>query len=177
MSKKKISELSCARRKTSIGGQALMEGIMMRGPQVTAMAVRNPEGEIVLEKFPTQTKKRAKFCKLPIIRGVFGFIDSMTVGYKCLMRSAEISGLEELERQAEAEKQAKKEAKRAKKAAKAKEEPVIEEAPVEAQTEATPDADVDVAADEVISIIESEHLRVDRVLDDYYKFIGTEENA
>ena len=143
MSKNKRSELSCARRKTSIGGQALMEGIMMRGPQVTAMAVRNPEGEIVLEKFPTQTKKRAKFCKLPIIRGVFGFIDSMTVGYKCLMRSAEISGLEELERQAEAEKQAKKEAKRAKKAAKAKEEPVAE-APAEEQTEVVADADAEI---------------------------------
>ena len=153
--KDKISELSCARRKTSIGGQALMEGIMMRGPKVTAMAVRNPEGEIVLEKFPTQTKERAKFFKLPIIRGVFGFIDSMTLGYKCLMRSAEISGLEELEREAEAEKQAKKEAKRAKKAAKAKEEPVAEavaeaeadsEAPIAEQTEAVPAAE---AKDEI----------------------------
>ena len=121
MSKKnKISELSCARRKTSIGGQALMEGIMMRGPKVTAMAVRNPDGEIVLEKFPTKKNELPKICKLPIIRGVFGFIDSMKVGYKCLMRSAEISGLEELEREAEAEKQAKKEAKRAKKASKKK---------------------------------------------------------
>ena len=37
-------------KKTSIGGQALLEGIMMRGPKVTAMAVRNPQGEIVLEE-------------------------------------------------------------------------------------------------------------------------------
>ena len=50
---------SCKR--TSIGGQALMEGIMMRGPKVTAMAVRNTKGEIVIEKFPTVTKKRSKF--------------------------------------------------------------------------------------------------------------------
>ena len=45
---------ACPVRKTSIGGQALMEGIMMRGPKTTAMAVRNPQGEIVLETFPTE---------------------------------------------------------------------------------------------------------------------------
>ncbi len=100
-------------RKTSIGGQALMEGIMMRGPQITAMAVRNTKGEIVIESFPTQTKKRPAICRWPIVRGVIGFIDSMTLGYKCLMRSAEISGLEELEAEMEREKAAKKAAKKA----------------------------------------------------------------
>lgn len=82
--------------KTSIGGQALMEGIMMRGPQRTAMAVRNPQGEIVIEEVPGKATRRPRICKWPIIRGVFGFIDSMALGYKCLMRSAEISGLEDL---------------------------------------------------------------------------------
>ncbi len=86
-----------ATHKTSIGGQALIEGVMMRGPKVTAMAVRNPEGEIVLEKFPTQGNDRAKFFKLPFIRGIFNMIDSLRFGYKCLMRSAEIAGLEEEE--------------------------------------------------------------------------------
>lgn len=104
-------------KKTSIGGQALMEGIMMRGPEVTAMAVRNTQGEIVLEKMPTQTKKRAKIWTLPIIRGVFNYIDSMVLGTKCLMRSAEISGLEEAEEELRREKEAKKSAKAAKKAA------------------------------------------------------------
>ena len=113
MSKKNTT--CCPARKTSIGGQALMEGIMMRGPQTTAMAVRNPKGEIVREKFPTQTKKRPAICRWPIIRGVFGFIDSMTVGYKCLMRSAEISGIEELEAELAREKAEKKAAKKAKK--------------------------------------------------------------
>ena len=113
MSKKNTT--CCSARKTSIGGQALMEGIMMRGPQTTAMAVRNPKGEIVLEKFPTQTKKRPAICRWPIIRGLFGFIDSMTVGYKCLMRSAEISGIEELEAELAREKAEKKAAKKAKK--------------------------------------------------------------
>ena len=104
--------------KTSIGGQALMEGIMMRGPKRTAMAVRNPEGEIVVEEWDTKSKERAKFFKLPIIRGVFNFADSMIVGYKCLMRSAEISGLEELEEEERRAKEAKKAAKAAKKAEK-----------------------------------------------------------
>ena len=84
-------------KKTSIGGQALLEGIMMRGPKTTAMAVRNTKGEIVIEKFPTVGKKRPVILRWPIIRGVVNFADSMSFGYKCLMRSAEISGLEELE--------------------------------------------------------------------------------
>jgi len=116
MSRKKDN--SCCVKKTSIGGQALMEGIMMRGPETTAMAVRNTQGEIVLEKFPTETKKRAKFFKLPIIRGLFNYIDSMTMGTKCLMRSAEISGLEEAEEEMRKEKEAKKAARAAKKAEK-----------------------------------------------------------
>ena len=70
---------------------------MMRGPKMSAMAVRKPDGEIVLEKWETQTKKPAKIFKLPIIRGVYSFITSMKAGYKALMRSAELSGLEEIE--------------------------------------------------------------------------------
>ena len=104
--------------KTSIGGQALIEGIMMRGPKRTAMAVRNPEGEIVIEEWDTKTSNRAKIFKLPLIRGVFNFADSMIAGYKCLMRSAEISGLEELEEEERRAKEAKKAAKAAKKAEK-----------------------------------------------------------
>ncbi len=92
---KKQEKNSCAIR-TSIGGQALMEGIMMRGPKKTALAVRNPKGEIVLEESETRGAKRPKICKLPIIRGIFGYIDSMVIGYKALMRSAEISGLDDI---------------------------------------------------------------------------------
>ena len=102
MSKK--CEQACV-RKTSIGGQALIEGIMMRGPKKSAMAVRNPEGEIVLEKWDTQSKKLPKIAKLPIIRGVVNFILSMASGYKCLMRSAEIAGLEEALDDAKSEKE------------------------------------------------------------------------
>ena len=83
-------------KKTSIGGQALIEGIMMRGPKNTAMAVRNTKtNEIVLEEYPTKGADRAKFFKLPFIRGIFNMYDSLTFGYKCLMRSAELSGLED----------------------------------------------------------------------------------
>ena len=125
---------ACPMKKTSIGGQALMEGIMMRGPKTTAMAVRNPKGEIVLETFPTAGKQRPAICRWPIIRGVIGFIDSMTFGYKCLMRSAEISGLEEIEAEMEREKAEKKAAKKAEKAAKkaakkGESAPVAEETP------------------------------------------------
>jgi len=91
---------------------------MMRGPVTSAMAVRNTDGEMVVEKFATVTKPRAKFFKLPVIRGVFNYIDSMVMGTKCLMRSAEISGLEEAEEELRREKEAKKAAKKAKAAKK-----------------------------------------------------------
>ncbi len=88
---KKDNSVKCNIRKTSIGGQALIEGIMMRGPKKSAMAVRNPHGEMVIEEWDNKASKLPKFCKWPIIRGVFGFIDSMVNGYKCLLRSAEIA--------------------------------------------------------------------------------------
>ncbi|MBQ9778549.1 MAG: DUF1385 domain-containing protein, partial [Clostridia bacterium] len=87
MSKKDCGKLC---RKTSIGGQALMEGIMMRGPEKSAMAVRRPNGEIFFEESDNNKKKRPAICRWPVIRGVFGFVDSMVIGYKALMRSAEI---------------------------------------------------------------------------------------
>ena len=148
----KHTNSACPMKKTSIGGQALMEGIMMRGPKTTAMAVRNTKGEIVLETFPTTAKPRPAICRWPIIRGVVGFVDSMSMGYKCLMRSAEISGLEEIEAEMEREKAEKKAAKKAEKAAKkaAKKGDSASEAPVEtiaeipaeesAETVSAPDA-------------------------------------
>ena len=111
---KEKNELSACRRKTSIGGQALMEGIMMRGPKMTAMAVRNTKGEIVVEEFETTTKKRPAFCRWPIIRGILGYVDTMVLGYKCLMRSAELSGLEDIvEEKPKKKKKGKKKKKRA----------------------------------------------------------------
>lgn len=86
---------TCPIKKTSIGGQALIEGIMMKGPKKISMAVRNPEGEMVIENWDVDNSKKSKLFTLPFLRGVFGFIDSMKFGYKCLMRSAEIAGLED----------------------------------------------------------------------------------
>lgn len=128
---------ACPMKKTSIGGQALMEGIMMRGPRVTAMAVRNPQGEIVLEKFPTASGKRPWPWRVPVIRGVFNFVDSMIFGYKCLMRSAEISGLEEAEEELRREKEQRKAAKAAKK----------DGAPAPAEVEAETVAEVETTAE------------------------------
>lgn len=105
-------KIACA-KKTSIGGQALMEGIMMRGPKKSAMAVRNPQGEIVLEVTDISTGKRPFITKIPVARGVYNFVSSMIIGYKALMRSAEISGLEEIEEELAKEKAAKKAAKQA----------------------------------------------------------------
>lgn len=79
--------------KTSVGGQALLEGIMMKGPFKSAMAVRKPDGEIDLSVW--DTKKLTGIRKVPFIRGTFNFIDTLIQGYDCLMKSAEISGQEE----------------------------------------------------------------------------------
>ena len=82
--------------RTSIGGPALIEGIMMRGPEKTAMAVRNKEGEIIVEDvLDSRDKKMPKFLRLPIIRGLFNFVQTMLLGYKAIMRSAELSGLDD----------------------------------------------------------------------------------
>ena len=91
--------------KTSIGGQALIEGIMMRGPKRSAMAVRDPEGKIVLEEFDTPVAKRPAITRKPFVRGVFNLYDSLKMGYKCLMRSAEIAGFEDEPDKEKAEKQ------------------------------------------------------------------------
>lgn len=82
-------------KRTSIGGQALIEGVMMRGPEKTTMAVRHTSGEIRMESWNTPVGGKAKIWKVPFIRGVYNFIDSMRLGYRSLMRSAELSGMEE----------------------------------------------------------------------------------
>lgn len=99
---------TCQMKKTSIGGQALIEGVMMRGPEKTAMAVRHVSGEMVLEEMETPVNTRPAWTKRPFIRGLFGFVDSMREGYKCLMRSAELSGLEEEDGKPKTEEEEKK---------------------------------------------------------------------
>ncbi len=103
-------EKQCAMKKTSIGGQALIEGVMMRGPARTAMAVRHVSGEMVTEEWDNPVNTRPAFTRWPFVRGLFNFIDSMKYGYKCLMRSAELSGLEEEDKPATEEEQKKNQA-------------------------------------------------------------------
>lgn len=79
-------------KKTSIGGQALIEGIMMKGPDKIATAVRKPDGEIVVKESDIKPLFKHKFFKLPIIRGSFVLIDSLINGVKELMYSAEFFG-------------------------------------------------------------------------------------
>lgn len=82
--------------KTSVGGQALIEGVMMQGPKGMATAVRKPDGDILVEYHEIKhVRDKVKLLGLPIIRGVVNFIESMIMGYKTLMYSAEISGMEE----------------------------------------------------------------------------------
>lgn len=78
-------------KKTTVGGQALIEGIMMRGVSVAAMAVRKSDGEIYLEEWELPEKKW--YNKAPIIRGCFNFIQTLREGYSCMNKSAEISGI------------------------------------------------------------------------------------
>ncbi|MBQ9384865.1 MAG: DUF1385 domain-containing protein [Ruminiclostridium sp.] len=77
--------------RTTIGGQALIEGIMMKGPEKTAMAVRGKEGDIVIEE--KGNKQRKWYNKAPFIRGVFNFVGQLGDGYYYLSRSAELSGM------------------------------------------------------------------------------------
>jgi uncharacterized protein YqhQ len=81
---------------TTIGGQALIEGILMRGPKDVAIAVRKPDNEIVLKKMELNTLgMRYKFFRLPFIRGVVGLVESLIFGLRALMYSAEFFEVEE----------------------------------------------------------------------------------
>jgi len=80
-------------KQCSIGGQAVMEGVMMRSPTGTAIVVRRPDGSLAKEY--TKTRKRYKkgsFPTWPFVRGVYSFIDSLTNGMDIVSRSAEMLG-------------------------------------------------------------------------------------
>lgn len=88
MSKNKMP--SAEKFKSKIGGQALIEGIMMLGPNTGAMACRLPDGTIDLETWEENNGKNAPwYRKTPLVRGCFNFICSMVKGYKYMMKSAD----------------------------------------------------------------------------------------
>ena len=79
--------------RTYIGGQAVLEGVMMRGRKAYATAVRDPEGNIQVEsKRLNPSKKMRVASKIPLVRGVVNFVSSLVSGSKILMRSAEVYG-------------------------------------------------------------------------------------
>ncbi len=82
--------------KVSVGGQALIEGIMMQGPKGAAMSVRLPDGTIDTEKLEVKhIRDKFKPAGWPIIRGVFNMVESLMFGMKCMEKSAEKAGLDD----------------------------------------------------------------------------------
>lgn len=88
----------CPKGGKGIGGQAVIEGVMMRGKSLYALAVRKPDKTIGVETQKIKTaKERPSFYRWPIIRGIVGFVDSLIIGMKVTKRSAELAGLDEIE--------------------------------------------------------------------------------
>ncbi len=87
------------RFKTSVGGQALMEGIMMRGPKKICCAVRKPDGtiETKLEDTPTH----GIWTKIPLVRGAISMVESLIMGYRYMMYSAQVSMGDDYDAEAE----------------------------------------------------------------------------
>ncbi len=87
--------MSQEKRKVSIGGSALMEGIMMIGPEGVGMSLRLPDGSIETQKKEQKMlKDKYKIARIPIIRGPINFIDQMIFSYKAIMESAEKTSLD-----------------------------------------------------------------------------------
>ncbi len=85
---------------SGIGGQAVMEGVMMKNQNRYAVAVRKPDGEIIVEKSQYGTgNEKKKIKKLPILRGVFNFVESLVLGMKTLNYSASFFEEEEKEKE------------------------------------------------------------------------------
>ncbi len=91
---KKVMKPRCL----SVGGQAVMEGVMMQSPEKIAMAVRRPDGKVALTVKPVKSlAKKYPMLGWPIIRGVVNFVAQMYSGVKMLAESAEMAGMEEEE--------------------------------------------------------------------------------
>ena len=83
-------------KKLTIGGQAVIEGVMMRGPELTATAVRTPEGKIELSSRPVNSiSDRYPILKKPLLRGCVSLIESLVIGIRSLGYSAQMAGEEE----------------------------------------------------------------------------------
>lgn len=81
---------NCEKFKTMIGGQALIEGIMMRGPEKDAIVIRGKDG-LTVEVSPRKLNPSGSWKNWPFIRGIFNFFDAQIVGVKALLRSADLA--------------------------------------------------------------------------------------
>lgn len=90
-----MSDLKEKDPKISYGGQALIEGVMIRGNKVAVLAVRNPEGEIIKERIKFSRFYNKSLLKVPILRGILNLVDSLVVGTRALNFSANIAEGEE----------------------------------------------------------------------------------
>jgi len=79
------------------GGQAVIEGVMMRGTQTVAVAVRDPDGNIQLHKQPLGAAYQSRFAKWPFVRGLLGLWDALGLGLRSLMFSADVAGGDEVD--------------------------------------------------------------------------------
>ena len=104
MSKKDKKVTNC--RLGTVGGQAVLEGVMMKGKKKYSIAVRREDGSISLsENYHTSVREKSKILRFPIIRGIVGFVESMILNFKTLSISAEqYGGLDEIEPETKFEK-------------------------------------------------------------------------
>ena len=135
-------DLCC--RKNRVGGQAVIEGVMMKKGEEVALAVRKDDGTMEIDKSKVVAlKTKHKWINIPILRGIVGFVESMILSFKTLGKATDMLGLEEEDARIKAEKKAKKEAKKnAKSQGAATEEKVeVENAPSVTQGVTPPSAD------------------------------------
>ena len=100
---KNCSDLSC--RRNRVGGQAIIEGVMMKHDEDVSIVVRKEDGsiEIINQKF-VSIKKKCKFFRLPLIRGIVGFIESLILSFKTMNAGTDALGLDEDEKDKDKEK-------------------------------------------------------------------------
>lgn len=117
-----MSEKNCPPcRANSVGGQAVIEGVMMKNVTKVALAIRKEDGSIEIKNSEFHpAKEKHKWLNIPILRGIVGFVESMILSVKTLGDSTNMLGLDELEEKEKAEKEAKKKQKKLEKEAKQK---------------------------------------------------------
>lgn len=103
-------------RSNQVGGQALIEGVMMKNGTKVAIAVRKGDGTIEIENTEFHpAKEKHKWINIPILRGIVGFVESLILSFKTLGKATDMLGLEDEDEKAKAEKKKKKAEKKAKK--------------------------------------------------------------